>query len=435
MDTSCTTFLPDESFLMNALPRPSRIRNAAFARWGLLVLALTLAASGQAVSGEDPPRVARPNLVLVLCDNLGYGDIEPFAAETVHRTPQLSRMASEGRRFTHFYASAGVCTPSRASIMTGCYAQRVGLHSLPDDGPVLRPVSPWGLHDAEVTLPEILREAGYATALIGKWHLGDQPEFLPVRHGFQSWFGIPYSEDMTRRSWKGRQWPPLPLMEGGQVVEAPADRTTLTQRYTDRAVRFIRQHRERPYFLMLSHAMPGSTPTPYASAAFQGKSRNGPWGDAVEELDWSTGKLLQAIRESTAERDTIVIWTSDNGAPTNGQDSRRGSNAPLRGRGYTTAEGGMRVPMLAWCPGRIPAGTTCDQLATTMDLLPTFAGLLTVTMCELCCLAIRGRGVPAARFSITRASSCRPSAAIGGSWNCHCETPCGTTSFARGPHR
>lgn len=319
-----------------------------------------------------------PNVIVIFCDNLGYGDIEPFGS-TLHRTPNLNRMAREGRRFTHFYVTAGVCTPSRASLMTGCYAQRVHMHWNERDRHVLRPVSPYGLHPDEITIAEILKARGYATACIGKWHLGDQPAFLPTRQGFDEFFGIPYSDDMTARTWKedGSTWPPLPLMDQEKVVEAPANRDTLTKRYTERAIDFIKRHRSQPFFLYLPHAMPGSTAHPFASEAFQRKSRNGSWGDSVEELDWSLGALLDCLQELDLATNTLVFWTSDNGTPTTGKpgDPSRGSNAPLHGRGYTTAEGAFRVPALAWQPGRVPPGTTCEALCSTMDLLPTAAAL------------------------------------------------------------
>jgi len=319
-----------------------------------------------------------PNFVVIFCDNLGYGDIEPFGS-TLHRTPALNRMAAEGRKFTHFYASAGVCTPSRASIMTGCYAQRVGMHLNPRDHHVLRPVSPYGLHPDETTLAEALKPLGYATAHIGKWHLGDQAPFLPTRQGFDHFFGIPYSDDMTERVWEkdGSHWPPLPLMRGEKVIEAPADRDTLTKRYTEEAVAWIEANRERPFFLYLPQAMPGSTPTPYSSESFRGKSRNGPWGDSIEELDWSTGRILDKLVELGLSENTLVVWTSDNGSPLakDPADLGRGSNLPLSGRGYTTSEGAFRVPALVWWPGRIPAGTVCGELTSTMDLFPTFVKL------------------------------------------------------------
>jgi len=336
------------------------------------LVAGTLASAG-ALSAE-PQRP--PNFVLILADNLGYGDVGPFGS-TLHRTPQLDRMAAEGTRFTHFYASAGVCTPSRASLMTGCYAQRIGLASPNPDGLVLRPVSPNGLHPDEITIAEVLKPHGYATAIVGKWHLGDQPPFLPTRQGFDSYYGIPYSDDMTADKGPPGRWPPLPLMEDDRVVEAPADRNLLTRRYTERALAFLEANRNRPFFLYLPHAMPGSTRAPFASESFRGRSANGPWGDSVEELDWSTGQILDRLRQLGIERRTLVIFTSDNGAPGTGRkdDLSLGSNGRLFGRGYTTAEGAFRVPMIAWWPGRVHAGRTCDQLTTTMDLLPTFAHL------------------------------------------------------------
>lgn len=340
------------------------------------VLALALLMPSSLVRAAET--VEKPNFIIIFTDNLGYGDIEPFGS-TLHRTPNLNRMAEEGRRFTHFCVSAGVCTPSRATIMTGCYAQRVSLHMNPRDRHVLRPVSPYGLHPDEITIAEVLKENGYATAAIGKWHLGDQPPFWPTRQGFDEYFGVPYSDDMTGRIWKqdGSEWPPLPLMENETVIEAPVDRDYLTQRETKRAIDFIERHRERPFFLYLPQAMPGSTAAPFSSPAFRGKSKNGPWGDAIEELDWSTGQILEKLRETGLDKKTLVIWTSDNGAPikANREDLSRGSNRPLSGTGYTTAEGAFRVPMIAWWPGTVPAATTCEELAATMDLLPTFARL------------------------------------------------------------
>ena len=330
-------------------------------------------------AGDEP----LPNFIVVFCDNLGYGDIEPFGS-TLHRTPNLNRMATEGRKFTHFCVTAGVCTPSRASILTGCYAQRVGMHDNPRDGLVLRPVSPYGLNPAEITVAEVLKPLGYTTGIIGKWHLGDQPEFLPTRQGFDSYFGIPYSDDMTREAGQrlgtrldGERWPPLPLMENETVIEAPVDRDWLTKRYSDRVLEFLEANKDRPFFLYLPEAMPGSTAAPFASPAFRGQSRNGPWGDSVEELDWSLGRILDKLVALGIHQRTLVIWTSDNGAPGQADmnDLSRGSNRPLFGRGYTTAEGGFRVPTIMWWPGRIPAGTVCGELATTMDLLPTFARL------------------------------------------------------------
>jgi len=350
---------------------------------GLFAVAATLlsttTASRHAVAANSNTATTdKPNFIVIYCDNLGYGDIEPFGS-TLHRTPGLNRMAKEGRMFTHFCVTAGVCTPSRASIMTGCYPQRVGMHLNPRDGWVLRPVSQYGLHPDEVTVAEVLKAQGYATAIVGKWHLGDQPEFLPTQQGFDWFFGVPYSDDMTQRVWDkdGSQWPPLPLMENETVIEAPCDRDGLTKRYTERAMEWIAEHKDEPFFLYFPQAMPGSTKTPFSSKQFKGKSKNGPWGDSIEELDWSMGVMLDQLKELGIAENTLVIWTSDNGAPINRDlsDLSRGSNRPLHGRGYTTSEGAFRVPTIVWQPGKVPAGTTCDALASTMDLLPTFARL------------------------------------------------------------
>jgi arylsulfatase A-like enzyme len=256
--------------------------------------------------------------------------------------------------------------------MTGCYPRRVGLDFTKPDGIVLRPASRLGLHPDEVTIAELLKQRGYVTTCIGKWHLGDHPRFLPTRQGFDEYFGIPYSDDMTARP-SQPTWPPLPLMEGPRVIEAPVDRNTLTKRYTQRALRFIEQYRHQPFFLYLPHAMPGSTSAPFASPAFQGKSANGRWGDAVEEIDWSTGQILDCLDRLDLDAKTLVMWTNDNGAPA--PHRRGGSNLPLKGNAYSIAEGGMRVPLIARWPGRIPTGATCREMITLMDLLPTLACL------------------------------------------------------------
>jgi arylsulfatase A-like enzyme len=318
-------------------------------------------------SGVSP---RAPNFVILLCDNLGYGDVSPFAA-TPHRTPQLERMAREGMKLTHFYSASGVCTPSRAALMTGSYPRRVNLHKNARGGSVLQPVEPVGLHPSEVTIAEMLKERGYVTKIIGKWHLGDQRPFLPTRQGFDSYIGIPYSDDMTPR--EGQPWPDLPLMRNETVIEAPVDRHELTRREAEDAIAFMTENRDRPFFLYVPHAMPGSTQAPFASAAFRGKSRNGPWGDSVEELDWAAGQILDAVKRLGIDEHTLIIWTSDNGAPR--RNPVQGSNGPLAGWGYTTAEGGMRVPAIVRWPGRIPAGTVSAELCSLMDLLPTFASL------------------------------------------------------------
>ena len=313
---------------------------------------------------------SRPNFIVILCDNLGYGDVGCFGSE-LHRTPNIDRMAAEGMLFTDFYATSGVCTPSRASLMTGCYPRRVNMHVADDGGAVLRPVSKKGLNPDEITVAELLKTRGYATACIGKWHLGDQLPFLPRRQGFDYYLGIPYSDDMTQRP--ERDWPPLPLMENDEVIEAPVDRNLLTKRYTEKTIEFITANKDRPFFVYLPHAMPGSTSSPFASGRFRGKSANGPWGDSVEELDWSTGKILRTVKQLGLDDRTLVVWVSDNGAPR--RNPPQGLNLPLAGWGYTTAEGGQRVPCIMRWPGRIPAGRTCAELCTTMDLLPTLARL------------------------------------------------------------
>lgn len=344
----------------------------------LSLLAISTVISLPAFAEKEAAKNSQPNFIVIFCDNLGYGDIEPFGS-TLHRTPNLNRMAEEGRKFTHFYVSAGVCTPSRASLITGCYSQRVGLHMNPRDYHVLRPVSPFGLDPDEVTIAESLKELGYTTGMIGKWHLGDQRPFLPSQQGFDFFFGVPYSDDMTERIWNrdGSHWPPLPLMENNTVLEAPVDRNGLTKRYTEVAIDWIGKNKDKPFFLYIPQAMPGSTATPFSSEGFRGRSKNGPWGDSIEELDWSMGEILNFLEEEGLAENTLVVWTSDNGAPIQKDtaDLSRGSNLPLNGRGYNTSEGAFRVPTIMWWPGHVPPNTVCEELSSTMDLFPTFAAL------------------------------------------------------------
>lgn len=213
-------------------------------------------------ASQSEPTSSKPNFIIILCDNLGYGDIGCFGS-TRHRTPNIDRMAQEGMRFTDFYATRGVCTPSRASLMTACYPRQVNMHIAEDGRPVLSPVAKKGLHPKEITIAEILKAQGYTTACIGKWHLGDQLPFLPTRQGFDDYLGIPYSDDMTQRA--GRNWPPLPLMENEKVIEAPADRNLLTQRYTRAAIEFIKANRQKPFFIYLPHAMHHAMAGPHSS--------------------------------------------------------------------------------------------------------------------------------------------------------------------------
>ncbi len=338
-------------------------------------LAVFIALGLSALCGQRLHAALRPNIIFVLVDNLGYGDIGCFGS-TQHRTPHIDRLAQEGVKLTSFYCSAPVCSPSRASFLTGCYPRRVGLHVDFNGTQVLMASSPRGLNPEEHTLPELLKEQGYATACFGKWHLGDQPPFLPLNHGFDEFFGLPYSEDMGEREARDYRaaMPPLPLLEGDSVIEAPPDPSRLTGRFTKRAVEFIGKHSDRPFFLYLPHTMPGSTRESFASPRFKGKSANGTYGDSVEELDWSMGEIMKALKANGLDQNTLVIWTSDNG-PTEKRNVAHGSIGPLSGYGYSTDEGGMRMPFVARWPAGIPAGTVSDELVTAMDLLPTLVKL------------------------------------------------------------
>lgn len=310
----------------------------------------------------------RPNVILINCDDLGYGDVGCYGS-TVHATPHLDRMAAEGMRFTDFYMASPVCSPSRGAMLTGCYPPRIGLGTNQDGGVVLFPGDPVGLSPDEVTIARLLQQAGYATQLVGKWHLGDQPEFLPTRHGFDHYYGLPYSNDMGRQAGRPDRWPPLPLLRDEEVIQQQPDQTALTERYVEECVRFLRGHRHEPFFLYFAQ-MHVHLPL-YAAPRFVAQSRNGRYGACVEAIDWSVGVLLHELESLGIDGHTLVLFTSDNGSRT----KEGGSNAPLRGTKATTWEGGMRLPLIARWPGQIPAGSTCRQLATAMDLLPTLAGL------------------------------------------------------------
>ncbi len=329
-----------------------------------LVSAVVLGhATGCQVSPNKTGKAKRPpNFILIYADDLGYGDLGCFGSKK-NRTPNIDKMAAEGMRLTSFYSTSGVCTPSRSSLMTGCYPRRVNMHVDADGRWVLFPNARKGLHPDEVTVAEVLKDRGYRTACIGKWHLGDQLQFLPTRQGFDSYFGIPYSNDMNRKGI------PLPLMRDEKVIEAPVSQPTLTKRYTAAAFEFIARNRGHPFFLYLPHTFP-HLPL-FASRDFKGRSANGRYGDAIEEIDWSTGQILAALKQHGLDDNTLVIFTSDNGS--NGRNG--GSNAPLRGRKGTTHEGGMREPCIVRWPGRVPAGKTCDEVTSTIDILPTFAEL------------------------------------------------------------
>ena len=328
-----------------------------------LFLAASLCLSLTSLSFAD----RLPNFVVIFIDDMGYGDLGCFGSE-VHRTPQLDQMASEGMMLMDFYSSCSVCTPSRASLMTGCYPRRVNMHVDDHELCVLFPVARKGLNPDEVTVAELLKTKGYATMCIGKWHLGDQREFLPTCQGFDHYFGIPYSNDMGTNQ-KQRANPELPLLRDEQVIEAPVEQSTITERYTDEALRFIESNRQRPFFLYLPHtAVHGPL---HPGKKFAGNSQDGAYGDWVEEVDWSTGKILDKIAELGLDPHTLVLFTTDNGSAR----EKQGSNLPLRGRKGRTDEGGMRVPCIARWPGRIPAASRCTEVAGTIDVLPTLAQL------------------------------------------------------------
>lgn len=305
----------------------------------------------------------QPNIVLIFADDLGYGDIGPFSARDI-RTPNIDRLAAEGTRFTSFYVAQPVCTASRAALMTGCYPNRVGLFG------ALNHESRIGISAAELLLPEMLKTQGYTTAIFGKWHLGQQPMFLPTRHGFDEFLGIPYSNDNGPLHGSQRGLPPLPLLDGEKTVEQDPDQSQFTRRFTERACAFIAKNRERPFFLYVPHVMP-HVPI-FASEKFKGRSGRGLYGDVVEELDWSVGEILSTLAKYDLDRRTLVIFTSDNG-PFLSYGNHAGSAGPLREGKLTTWEGGVRSPCLMRMPGTVPAGRTCDEIVATIDLLPTFA--------------------------------------------------------------
>lgn len=314
----------------------------------------------QAAFGGGGTRL--PNFVIINVDDLGYRDVGCFGAELI-RTPNVDRMAAEGMRLTSFYAQP-VCTPSRAALLTGCYPMRVGLPA------VLNSQSTHGISASEKTIAELLKERGYATACIGKWHLGHHKPFLPTRHGFDYYFGLPYSNDMPRKP--NNEYPELPLLRNEEAIESPANQDTLTQRYTQEAVAFIERSRRRPFFLYLPHTMV-HVPL-HVSDAFRGRSKQGLYGDAVEEVDWSVGQILDTLHRLGLDEDTFVMFTSDNG-PWLSKKEDAGCALPLRDGKATTYEGGVRVPTVVRWPGRIPAGSQSAEPLMNMDLLPTLAGL------------------------------------------------------------
>jgi arylsulfatase A len=328
--------------------------------WAAVAVFALLLSVWPATSAAAAERL--PNFIIIITDDQGYQDLGCFGSPDIN-TPNIDRMAAEGMKFTDFYVSAPVCSPSRASLMTGCYCERVSLER------VFFPRDNVGLHPNEITIAELLKAVGYATACIGKWHLGHLPPFLPTSQGFDSYFGIPYSNDMSIRR-NDKSGPPV--YRNQEIVEHPADQATLTKRYTEEALRFIEQNKDKPFFLYLPHTMP-HTPL-HVSDAFRGKSRRGLYGDVIEEIDWSVGEVLNKLRELKLAEHTLVIFTSDNG-PWLIRGPHGGSALPLRAGKGTIYEGGMRVPCVMWWPGRIPAGKVCSEVAATIDLLPTLARL------------------------------------------------------------
>ncbi len=318
----------------------------------------------------DTPASRQPNFIVIFCDDLGYADVGCFGSKR-NKTPHIDTMAAEGTRFTDFYVTAPVCSPSRSSLMTGCYPLRVDL-SRSGRGPyVLLPADNKGLNPSETTIAELLKGQGYRTACIGKWHLGDQPEFMPNSHGFDYYYGTPYSNDMKRKGPKKGQTANrgkhLPLFRNKEIIELSPDQRYFTRNHTTEAVRFIKANKDKPFFVYLPHIMPHSPH--YASPAFDGKSGQGVYCDAIAELDWSVGEILRTLRELGIDDNTLVIFTSDNGA------TSRGENLPLSGGKGKILEGGMRVPCVMRWPGAIPAGKTSGELITVMDFLPTFTKL------------------------------------------------------------
>ncbi len=353
---------------------------------GLLSLAMSPA------DGTRNSPVDKPNFIVIFTDDQGYQDLGCFGSPLI-KTPHIDQMAAEGMKFTDFYTVSSVCTPARAGLLTGCYPPRVGVTG------VLFPRNHNGLNPAEVNIANTLKQVGYATACVGKWHLGHLPKFLPENQGFDSYYGIPYSNDMwidpnmefaedavwrkgltedDLEEYKGKR-DYVPLMRGHKVIEFPCDQRTLTKRYTEESLDFITRNSENPFFLYLAHTMP-HVPL-FASEKFEGRSERGLYGDTIEEIDWGVKQIIDRLQELGIDEKTLIVFTSDNG-PWLGKRQDGGSALPLRGGKFTTWEGGFRVPTVMRWPGRIPAGRVCSEVAATIDLLPTFAALASVDLPE-----------------------------------------------------
>lgn len=341
---------------------------------GIGAAALTLPCCSRSVRRPERP----PNIVILFTDDQGYSDVGMFGARGFE-TPNLDRMAAEGIRFTDFYVSQPVCSASRASLLTGCYANRIGIHGALDH------TARHGIHEREMTIAELVKQKDYSTAIFGKWHLGHHPEFLPTRHGFDEYFGLPYSNDMWPHHPTTRDYyPPLPLIEGEEVIKTNPDQSMLTTWCTERAVDFINRNRESPFFLYMPYSMP-HVPL-FVSDKFRGKSEQGLYGDVIMEIDWSVGEILAALNENGLDENTLVIFTSDNG-PWLSYGKHAGSARSLREGKGTVWEGGVREPCIMRWPEKIPEGAVCAEPVMTIDILPTLAGLITA---QLPSLAIDG---------------------------------------------
>ncbi len=362
-----------QRFPVGHILREARLQPVAIRRVGQLVrtvaaaLVLCLLLEAPIYARPSDESITRPNIVVIFTDDMGYGDVACFA-KTKIRTPRIDALARQGTKFTNFYVAQAVCSASRAALLTGCYANRVGMAG------ALNHTSPTGIHPDEKLLPEILRDHGYATAMFGKWHLGLPPYFSPLKNGFDEWLGIPYSNDNTKyHPVLFDSMPPLPLFDGNEVVETDPDQSLLTRRLTERAVAFIERHKERPFFLYVPHIMP-HVPI-FASEQFSGKSNFGLYGDVIEEIDWSVGQIVDAVDRHGLTQNTLVIFTSDNG-PFLSYGTHAGSSGPLREGKLTVFEGGVRVPAAMRWPGKIRSGRTCDTPIMTIDLLPTICNLI-----------------------------------------------------------
>ena len=363
-------------FLWGRLTKSYSIRLVYLAISGIILNVLVLSCSNPSRSQQESAHGLLPNIVLVFADDMGYGDLGCFGNET-YTTPHLDQLAQDGVRFTSFY-TAPVCTPARASLLTGCYADRVGLPRVigPPGPSWTRSLHLLGLNPQEETIADLLKSKNYVTGSIGKWHLGHNPMHLPTNHGFDEYFGIPYSNDMWPMN--KNEWPPLPLMEGAEVIDTiENDQSNLTRLYTERALDFITRNAQGPFFLYLAHSMP-HVPL-FVSSQGKGLSQAGLYGDVIREIDWSLGQIVKRLEELAIAGNTLVIFTSDNG-PWLVYGEHAGSAGGLRAGKHTVFEGGVRVPFIAKWPGKIPPGSTCNQLAGVIDVLPTLSEICGVPM-------------------------------------------------------